>query len=114
MGITASVSSQWLVMLVFSILLASIVLWLINGLLIRAFKQPFFTASFSEGNSLSTLSLTSINNIRELDESRFLTMKAVNDEGITYTLASGNFSEITTLENQIKDNSNVKRYQVNK
>tara|TARA_B100001989_G_C24253349_1_gene323176 strand:+ start:166 stop:384 length:219 start_codon:yes stop_codon:yes gene_type:complete len=71
-------------------------------------------ASFSEGNNLSTLNLTSDTNIKELDDSRFLTMKAVNPEGITYTLAAANFSEIIALEEQIKGNLKVKRYQVNK
>jgi hypothetical protein len=114
MGITASVSSQWLLMLVFSVLLASMVLWLLNIASLMFLKHPIFMASFSEGNNLSTLNLTSDSNIKELDESRLLTMKSVNDEGITYTLAAANFSEITALEEQIKRNSKVKRYQVHK
>ena len=114
MGITASVSSQWLLMLVFSVLFASMVLWLLNIASLMFLKHPIFMASFSEGNNLSTLNLTSDSNIKELDESRLLTMKSVNDEGITYTLAAANFSEITALEEQIKRNSKVKRYQVHK
>ena len=114
MGITASVSSQWLLMLVFSILFASMVLWCLNIVSLILLKNPIFMASFSEGNNLSTLNLTSDTNIEELDDSRFLTMKAVNPEGITYTLAAANFSEIVALEEQIKGNLKVKRYQVNK
>lgn len=114
MGITASVSIQWLLLLVTSMLFATITLATLHIVALVMIKKPLFVASFSEGNNLSTLNLQASSNIMELDESRFLTMKSVTNDGVSYILAAGNFSQILAIEDSIKDEPKVTGYQVNK
>jgi hypothetical protein len=114
MGITASVSTQWLFLLIFSILFATIVLAILHRISLAVIKKPLFVASFSEGNSLSTLNLQASKNIIELDDNHLLTMKSVTKSGINYVLASGNFTQILALEDIIKENPDVVEYQVSK
>jgi len=114
MGITASVSTQWLFLLVASILCAAIILAALHFVALVVTKKPLFVASFSEGNSLSTLNLQSKKAIIELDESQFLTMKSVTNDGLNYILAAGKFSQILSIENIIKDDPRVIGYQVSK
>ena len=114
MGITASVSTQWLFLLISSILFATIVLAILHRISLTVIKKPLFVASFSEGNSLSTLNLQASKNIIELDDNHLLTMKSVTKSGINYVLASGNFTQILALEDIIKENPDVVEYQVSK
>ena len=114
MGITASVSIQWLFLLVTSMLFATIILATLHFVALVVIKKPLFVASFSEGNNLSTLNLQASSNIMELDESHFLTMKSVTNEGVSYIFAAGNFSQILAIEDSIKDEPRVTGYQVNK
>ena len=55
MGIAAAVSLSWLVILVSSVTIVSIGLYAANFLVKVVTGKPFFIASFSEGNALSTL-----------------------------------------------------------
>ena len=57
MGIAASVDLKWLLFLVFSISISIIFLLIANTLSQLVFKKNFFFASFSEGNSLSSLTI---------------------------------------------------------
>ena len=114
MGITASVSIQWLFLLVTSILVATMLLAALHFAALAIIKKPLFVASFSEGNSLSTLNLQSSSNLLELDESRFLTMKSVTNDGVRYVLAAGDFSQILSIAENIKEDPKVTGYQVNK
>ena len=73
MGIAAGVSLKWLVFLGIAILLALIILISINIFSINFFKKLFFTTSFSEGNSLSSLEIKSSKEINWLDNNSFIT-----------------------------------------
>ena len=62
----------------------------------------------------NTLNLQSSSNLLELDESRFLTMKSVTNDGVRYVLAAGDFSQILSIAENIKEDPKVTGYQVNK
>ena len=59
MGIAASISLQWLVFLVIAISMAITTLCVVNKASSVLFSVAFFTTSFSEGNSLSSISIIS-------------------------------------------------------
>ena len=69
MGITASVSFNWLMLLAGSIIFAIFVLIILHFFSIYFLKKSFFLTSFSEGNPLSTFELTVSKNIELLDDS---------------------------------------------
>ena len=70
MGIAASVSLQWLLFLAFSISMAIFSLMIANFLFQKILKRPFFIASFSEGNSLSSLTVVTKSPIDILDSNK--------------------------------------------
>lgn len=98
MGITAAVSLKWLVFLVCSILLAVLSMLLANFLSIKIFKRPMFIASFSEGNTLSVLTVQLSNTLDILESNGMLQAKVASKESVTYSLASSDFSKLTQLE----------------
>ena len=109
MGIAASVSLMWLLFLVFAILIAITSLAIANKVSRDLFSIPFFNASFSEGNSLSTLSVTTTEDIAILDEHQFLQSKVVsNTEGkVIYYLTSVNFELLGNIQKEIQVNHDV-------
>ena len=114
MGITASVSLKWLILLAGSIILAIITLIVLHLFSIHILKKPFFLTSFSEGNPLSTLEVTVFKNIKFLDDSNLLTMKRVTKENIYYLLTSKGFEDLKDIERVLKKDKNVVSYQLNK
>lgn len=99
LGICAAVSLKWLVLLVGAVTLAIIVLALVDSFFSNLLKRPFFIASFSEGNSLSTLDVDSREEIENLATSDYLISKIKSDGVVSYTLASHDFSKLIELEN---------------
>ena len=114
MGIAAGVSLKWLVFLGIAIVLALIILISINIFSINFFKKLFFTTSFSEGNSLSSLEIKSSKEINWLDDNSFLTLKKKIDNDFFYTLTAYNFEDLRKIENEISKNESVVNYQLNK
>jgi hypothetical protein len=110
MGIAASVDLKWFVFLIFSIIFSGFVIYFIN-LLSNKFQKPFFLNSFSEGNSLSTLEVTTLIEFQLLDESIFLKQKNKTENNINYVLYSNNYVNLLDLEKVIKNNKNVITYQ---
>jgi len=106
MGIAASVSLQWLIFLVFAIAMAIATLILMNKASITFFSVPFFNASFSEGNSLSSISITSKVQIESLHNHQLLQSKVVSSaDGTTvYHLASNNFNLLKEIEKDAQGN----------
>ena len=78
------------------------------------FKKPFFSASFSEGNQLSALDITSLIYLSRLDESNYLTMKRVEGKNIQYVLTSSDFKDLLSIEKTLKGDKNIIAYQLNK
>lgn len=108
MGISASVSLKWFLILIVSILMVIINLSVLNYLCFRLFKKPLFTTSFSEGNNLSILTIEASKIIEVCEQSEILQSKLTFEDKITYSLASDNFSELKNIENldEIKKKAN--------
>ena len=114
MGISAGVSLKWLVLLGIAISLALIILVSINILSIKFLKKFFFTTSFSEGNSLSSLEIKTNKEIDWLDNNSFLNLKKKMDDQFFYTLIASNFEDLKKIENQLSGNEFILNYQLNK
>ena len=87
---------------------------LMQCLTLYFFKKPFFSVSFSEGNQLSALDITSLIYVSRLDESNFLTMKRVEGKNIQYVLTSSDFKDLLFIEKTLKGDKNIISYQLNK
>ncbi len=98
MGISASVSIKWLLVLVFSIVGAIILLILLNSLSKKIFKIPLFITSFSEGNTLSTLTINTSEIIESCEQNDMLQSKIKSKDGIIYSFASEDFYKLKQLE----------------
>jgi hypothetical protein len=100
MGIAASVSLLWLLFLAFSILITIFSLMFIDLIFQKKFKRPFFVTSFSEGNSLSSLTVVAKSPVDILDSHVLLQYKTISqaDSVITYQLASSSFSLLKQIE----------------
>ncbi len=105
MGIAASVSLKWLIFLIVSISFAVFAMILMDYLSNKILKKPLFIASFSEGNSLSTLTIQLSESMDILEKNLMLQSKVSSGGTITYTLASPDFNKLKKLEEntQIKD-----------
>ena len=75
MGIAASVNIKWVVLLVISIALIVVALTLIDLFLKKFLGRPMFISSFSEGNSLSTLTVGSSSTIEACEKNEMLQSK---------------------------------------
>ena len=114
MGIAASVSLLWLMFLAASISLATIVLVFFHYLSLSLFRKPFFTASFIEGNALSTLDITTSITLPALEQSKHLTLKRVSKENVQYILTAKRFGDLLRIQESFKDNDNIVSYQLTK
>lgn len=105
MGIAASVSIMWLIFLVIAITFAITTLVVVNIASNVLFSAPFFTTSFSEGNSVSSISIVSKDRIASLDHHQCLQSKVISsrEESVTYHLASVNFNLLRETQNDLQD-----------
>ena len=102
MGITAAVSLEWLVLLVGSVSMVSIFLYVINSIVKFASGQSFFTTSFSEGNVLSSLSVTSNSSLKILEDSKYLLSKNIKNSEWTYVLAFSEFNKLKEISDVLE------------
>ena len=114
MGIAASVDHLWVLFLAASVGLAITVLALIQFLSVKLFSTPFFSASFSEGNSLSTLEVTASKRITLLDINKHLTFKRETKDTIQYALSSSRFIELTKIVDKFDSEKSIVSYQLTK
>ena len=114
MGIAASVSLVWVIFMVGSVALVTLSLMLIHFLSLRLFNTPFFFASFSEGNSLSTLEITATKHIAILDSNKLLTFKKKNNDIIQYVISSGNFMDLNNIVDRIDNDKSIQGYELTK
>ena len=114
MGIAASVHIKWLIFLSISIFFSSLLLVCINYLSRIFLKKEFFQTSFSEGNSLSSLDLVLSNNLKILDESKYLNIKKNVNGEVQYIFVSNNFDDLKNILENLKDNEDLISYQLNK
>ena len=114
MGITAAVSLSWLVILVSSVTLVSIGLYAANFLVKVVTGKPFFIASFSEGNALSTLQVVAKEEVNVLDIDDSLTSKIISEHEVSYTLASANFKRLKEIADSIALEKSIISIQLNR
>ena len=114
MGIAASVSLMWLIFLIGAAIFVVIVLVVINYLSKKIINKSFFTTSFAEGNSLSSLELTVSEEISFIDNSKYLNSKNKNEERFYYILVTENFKDLQEIEAKIKNDKRVINYQLNR
>mgnify|MGYP000241654319 CR=1 FL=1 len=100
MGIAASVSLSWLVFLVFSTVLVFLFLIVANTVSTKIFKHPLFIASFTEGNSLSILTIRTLEKLDICEKHKMLQSKNKNENEIIYSFASDNFLNLRKLEEE--------------
>lgn len=98
MGIAASVSIKWLVFLIASVTFAVVVMIIADVLSTKLLKRPMFMASFSEGNTLSALTIHAAAPIAGCERNDMLQSKIMTPEMITYSFASADFSKLQALE----------------
>ena len=113
MGISASVSIKWLIFFIISILIIIIFLSISSKISNLLFKKKFFFTSFTEGNALSTLEVTSKNSISILDNNVYMKSKTSDDNGITYFLASEDFNNLKKIIDDLEKNNSEFKYQLN-
>ncbi len=113
MGIAASVNLMWLFFLVFSVMAAAAALVIMHYSSLIFLKRPFFYASFSEGNALSTLNLTSSKPINLLDNSNLLKTKRLEQDSINYYLVSNNFDELKEIIQILEAENLIGSYELN-
>ena len=113
MGISASVSIKWLIFFIISILIIIIILSISSKISHSFFKKKFFFTSFTEGNALSTLEVTSKNSISILDNNIYMKSKTSDENGITYFLASEDFNNLKKIIEDLEKNNKEFKYQLN-
>lgn len=113
MGISASVSIKWLIFFIISILIIIIFLSVASKISNSLFKKKFFFTSFTEGNALSTLEITSKNSISILDNNVYMKSKTSDENGITYFLASEDFNNLKKIIDDLEKNDSEFKYQLN-
>ena len=115
MGISASVNIKWSIFLFLSILLVVIIFLILQILSNKLFNKEFFNTSFTEGNSLSTLTIVLKKENITLNNSKYLNSKILNDNEIKYTLISSNFEILKKIVDEINlKDQEIISYQLNK
>ena len=112
-GIAAAADLKWIFLLGLSTTLICLVLYFASFYYKKAQGKRLFTASFSEGNSLSTLEIKVNKNILILDESEFLKTKNFTKDDKTYILATNNFMNLKRIAIDLEKDINVISYELN-
>ena len=107
MGIAASVSLKWLAFLMIVTVFILVSLLILQILSKKIFNVSFFSYSFSEGNSMSTLTVKSRKSLEQFEKNNLLNNMVVDKDSIVYTLISGDFEQLKTLSGVAKEIQNV-------
>lgn len=107
MGITASVSVYWLLLLTASVAFVLIFVRLLNYLSKVFLKKPWLTYSFAEGNELSTMTVRSSDAIDRLEKHETMISLFKDASTHEYHLASNDVKELLSLHQAIKNMPSV-------
>ena len=107
MGIAASVSLKWLAFLMIVTVFILVSLLILQILSKKIFNVSFFSYSFSEGNSMSTLTVKARKPLEQFEKNNLLNNMVVDKDSIVYTLISGDFEQLKTLSGVAKEIQNV-------
>ena len=110
-GIAASVHLRWLLYFLISLVVVVLILIIVSKIY-KILNKNFFISSFSEGNPLSILEISSISDIELLDNSKFLNSKIKTQKKISYELSNSNFNELKSLLEQTKKVNDLIDYQL--
>ena len=114
MGIAASVSIKWLLFLTFSLSVAFCTLMAIDFIFRHFLGKEFFMTSFSEGNSLSTLTINSNETIDMLVGNEKLVSMSKMHDNFNYVLASNNIDELKGYLVDIQEVHELTDYRITK
>ena len=112
-GIAAAADLKWIFLLCLTTTFVCLILYSISFFYKKVLGKRLFTASFSEGNSLSTLEIIVTQSIVDLDESEFLKSKNFGKDNNSYLLASSNFKDLKSIANDLEKNINIISYELN-
>tara|TARA_Y100000389_G_C17460616_1_gene521376 strand:- start:3118 stop:3741 length:624 start_codon:yes stop_codon:yes gene_type:complete len=111
MGIAASVHIRWLFYFVIAMLLVALSIKIATKVA-KKYKKDFYKVSFSEGNPLAILEISTNEDISILDQNKLLISKSKNEKDITYVLASTEFQELQTLLEETKVQNKILSYNI--
>ena len=107
MGISTATNINWLFLIIFSMILIAIFIKIYSKAYKFITKVDLFNSSFSEGNSLSTLEITTKEKISLLDESLLLKSISFRNEIYNYLLASNDFNLLKNKLKQLEEFKNI-------
>ena len=114
LGITSSINLYVSIFFIGTIYLAVLALFITSYSYKKLLKKDFFSTSFTEGNSVSTLEIQSKSNINILDNSKLLKSKSMTSEKISYFLADSNFEDLKKIINSLQSNKDILKYELEK
>ena len=114
LGIAASVSIKWVYFLAGSISLALIILKIIEIFYSFILKKDFFQTSFSEGNSLSNLHISSPNYIPKLLNNSMISSVNKSNNSYDYFLISNDEKKLLKVLEEIKEEYEATDFRLNK
>ena len=107
LGICAAVDLRWLVILSFSSNFILLAIFFLNTLNKRFLNKDLFIKSFSEGNSLNVLEISSAIYIKELFDSPLLTSFNSNDKNYILRLASEDKNALLKISEEFLNQENI-------
>ena len=113
MGIATATNINWLFLIIFTMIFISVFIKSYSKIYKRIYKTNLFNISFSEGNVLSTLEVVTKNELKILNESRFLKSKSFKNNVYNYLLGSNQFDYLKETLNLIIVDENIISYQLN-
>ena len=114
MGIATATDINWLILIIFSMFFIAIFIKIYSKIYKKLSRTELFNSSFTEGNTISTLEITTKKDIKILDESELLKSKSSKNNIFNYLLASGDFKLLKEKFNEIDEFSDeIISYQLN-
>lgn len=114
LGIAASVSIKWVLFLTGSVALALLALKILEVVSLKFLKRDFFASSFSEGNSMSTLHISSSDYIDPLACNKLVSTVSSSGENYEYVLVSADWRELQNVLEVARSSHDVKHFNLNK
>jgi hypothetical protein len=112
MGITASVSLKWFFLFFIAIHASFFTLYIINLISTGLFNKHYFQVSFSEGNQLSTLEITSQGPLDLKRFSKYIQLERRSEKENYYILASSEYQDLSDIYNEISELQNIINIQI--
>ena len=102
-GISAGVNLEWLLLLMVTTIAIIVGVEAFNRLYFRLTQEHFFRASFSEGNSLSTLEIKLSNANASLRQSQYLIQFIEGPESSSYRFAAVSGNELSAIADAVRE-----------